>query len=61
MVFGDRNTSFYHLSAIVKRKRICISAIRNSVGDWFFEEDAIMEHITKSFIDHYSTSQVWFN
>ena len=56
MVFGDTNTSFYHLPAIVRRKRNCISAIKNSVGDWFFEEGAIMEHITKSVMDLYSTS-----
>ncbi|KAK9985511.1 hypothetical protein SO802_030462 [Lithocarpus litseifolius] len=35
MVFGDRNTSFYHLLAIMRRKRNCISAIKNNVwSDW---------------------------
>ena len=33
MVFGDRNTSFYHMSAIVRRKRNKIQAIKNSVDD----------------------------
>ena len=58
MVFGDRNTSFYHLLAIVRRKRNRISAIKISVGDWLFEESDIMDHINKSFKDLYSTSQV---
>ncbi|XP_075670193.1 uncharacterized protein LOC142639955 [Castanea sativa] len=59
MVFGDRNTSFYHLSAIVRSKMNRISAIKNSVGDWLFEESDIMDHINKSFKELYSTSQVW--
>ena len=56
MVFRDRNTSFYHLSTLVGRKRNCISTMKNNVGKWMFEERKVMEHINKSFMELYSTS-----
>ena len=56
MVFRDRNTSFYHLSTLVGRKRNRILAMKNSVGEWMFEEREVMEHINKSFMELYSTS-----
>ena len=34
MVVGDRNTSFYHVSALARRKRNTISMVKNEVGDW---------------------------
>ncbi|KAL0016452.1 hypothetical protein SO802_003521 [Lithocarpus litseifolius] len=57
MVFGDRNTSFYHMSAIVRRKKKNkIQAIKNSVGEWLLDEREVMKHIRKSFMELYSTS-----
>ena len=56
MIFGDRNTSFYHLSTIVRRKRNKILAIKNSVGDWLTDEMEVMDYIRKSFIELYTTS-----
>ena len=56
MIFGDWNTSFYHLSAIVRRKRNKILAIKNSVGDWLTNEREVMDCIRKSFIELYTTS-----
>lgn len=32
MIQGDRNTSFYHVSTLVRRKRNQILAIKNVVG-----------------------------
>ncbi|KAL0014404.1 hypothetical protein SO802_001473 [Lithocarpus litseifolius] len=34
MVPGDRNTAFYHLSTLVKRKRNHILSIKDSAGEW---------------------------
>lgn len=56
MVFGDKNTSFYHLSTIVRRKRNRISAMKNSVGDWLYDEREVMNYIRKSFMELYTTS-----
>lgn len=62
MVLGDRNTSFYHVSALARRKRNLISAVKNEVGDWLLEEREVMNHFREGFMSLYSTSQefaVW--
>ena len=56
MVFGDRNTSFYHLSTIVRRKRNWISTMKNNVGDWLYDKREVMNYIRKSFMELYTTS-----
>ena len=33
MILGDRNTSFYHILALARRKRNSITAIKNDVGE----------------------------
>ena len=56
MIPGDRNTNFYHISTLVKRKRNQILAIKNSVGDWIYEEKGIKEFIRAGFIDTFTSS-----
>ena len=58
MVVGDRNTSFYHVSALARRKRNTISMVKSEVGDWLSEESEVMTHFREGFIRLYSTSQV---
>ena len=58
MIQGDRNTAFYHVSALVRRKRNQIRAIKNAMGDWIFEEHEVKEFIRDGFEDIYSTSHV---
>ncbi|KAK9986443.1 hypothetical protein SO802_031394, partial [Lithocarpus litseifolius] len=57
MVLGDRNTSFYHVSALARRKRNLILAVKNEVGDWLLEEREVMNHFREGFMSLYSTSQ----
>ena len=57
MVLGDRNTSFYHVSAITRRKRNLITAIKNDVGEWLTEEREVAAHIREGFMKLYTTSQ----
>ena len=38
MIQGDRNTSFYHVSTLVRRKRNQILAIKDLTGEWIHEE-----------------------
>ena len=33
LIMGDRNTSFYHISTLVRRSRNRILSIKNSVGE----------------------------
>ena len=56
LVQGDRNTNFYHVSTLVRRKRNQILAIKDSVGEWIFEEMAIKEHIRNRFEGIYTSS-----
>jgi len=56
MIQGDRNTNFYHVSTLVRRKRNKILAIKNSVGDWIYEENGIKELIRAGFMDTFTFS-----
>ena len=58
MIKGDRNTSFYHVSTLVKRKRNQIMATKDTCGEWIFEESAVKEYIRSGFVGIYSTSLV---
>ena len=56
MIQGDRNTTFYHVSTLVRRKRNTIMAIKNASRDWLCEENAVKEYIQNGFADIYTTS-----
>ena len=58
MIQGDRNTSFYHVSTLVRRKRNQIMAIKDTCGEWIFEESTVKEYIRSGFASIYSTSLV---
>ena len=58
MIQGDRNTSFYHVSTLVRRKRNQIMAIKDTCGEWIFEESTIKEYIRSGFAGIYLTSLV---
>lgn len=55
MTQGDRNTAFYHVSTLVRRKRNQILAIKK-VGEWLYEENAIKDFIRSGFNDVYTSS-----
>lgn len=57
MVLGDRNTSFYHVFMLARRKRNLISTVKNEVGDWLLEEREVMNHFREGFMSLYSISQ----
>ena len=56
MILGDRNTSFYHVSALARRKRNFITAIMNEVGEWLTEEREVANHFREGFIKIYTTA-----
>ena len=57
MILEDRNTSFYHISALARRKRNFITAIKNDAGVWLTEEREVANHFGEGFITIYTTSQ----
>ena len=58
MIAGDRNTTFYHVSTLVRRKRNQILAIKDSVGQWVHEESVIKEVFRSDFNGIYTSSFV---
>ena len=43
--FGDRNTSYFHITTVVRRQRNKIRCIMDGTGEWIYEVDKIKEHI----------------
>ena len=56
MIQGDRNTTFYHVSTMVRRKKNQIMAIKDSVEEWIYDEDSIKEFIRSDFNEVYTSS-----
>lgn len=53
--FGDCNTSFFHVTIVVRRHRIKIRYIKDSVGNWILNDLEIKDHIKFGFQKLYST------
>lgn len=58
LVEGDRNTSFYHTSALVRRKRNRILCMKDRVGNWLNGEREIAEFIRQSFLDLFASGHI---
>lgn len=56
MLLGDRNTSFYHISTLVRRKRNSITVIMSNTGEWVLDEMVVKEVIQNGFFYLYTTS-----
>ena len=55
MIQGDRNTAFYHVSTLVRRKRNKILAIKYLVGEWIYQEEDVKEFMKNGYSDIYTT------
>ena len=58
VVEGDRNSSFFHTFALVRRRRNKIHALKDRMGNWLQGDREVAEHIRKEFMDLFSSSQV---
>ena len=56
LVQGDRNTAFYHVSALARRKRNHIASVKDERGLWLSDESEVMEHFRSGFVSLYTTS-----
>ena len=59
LVEGDRNTSFYHTSALARRRKNCISCMKDSVGNWIQGEREIADYIRKGYAELFTSSQYY--
>ena len=56
LVEGDRNTSFYHTSALVQRRRNRITYMKDRACDWIQGEKDIAEFIRNGYVNLFSSS-----
>ena len=55
LVEGDKNTSFYHTSALVRRKRNRIICMKDRMGNWLNGEIEIADFIRQGFLDLFTS------
>ncbi|XP_019241932.1 PREDICTED: uncharacterized protein LOC109221967, partial [Nicotiana attenuata] len=55
---GDRNTKFFHAQVNGRRKRLRLTRIQNSDGNWIEEEDLIAEEAVKFYQDQFTEDAV---
>lgn len=53
--FGDRNTSYFHVSTIIRRHRNKIRCIKDDKGEWIADEEGVKQHILAGFENLYTT------
>ena len=46
-IFGERNTSFFHMTTMARRSRNIISSIMNDEGVWVHDVEQVQEVFTK--------------
>ena len=56
-IFGERNTSYFHLTTLARRSKSRITSILNDEGVWVHNVEQVQEVFTKSFIKLYQTNQ----
>ncbi|KAI9074704.1 hypothetical protein K1719_043358 [Acacia pycnantha] len=54
LCLGDRNTNYYHMKALIRKKRNFISQLKSSDGSWINEEDQLSHLACNYFSDLYS-------
>jgi len=52
---GGRNTSFFHVSTLVRRHRNKIRCLKDALGNWITDENEVKMHIKCGFEKLYST------
>ena len=58
LIQGDKNTMFFHTSALVRRKRNRISCFMDSMGNLTHNEEIIASIILEGYISLFTTSKV---
>ena len=58
LVVRDRNTSFYHTSALVRRRRNRILCMKDRMGNWLNRERKIADFIIREFLELFTSSHV---
>ncbi|KAI9097488.1 hypothetical protein K1719_025259 [Acacia pycnantha] len=57
---GDRNTNFYHLKSLMRRKRNQVSQLKMPNGTWLKDEDQLYTFARQFFVDLFSLEEPSF-
>jgi hypothetical protein len=55
---GDRNSRFFHISSVVRRRRNTIDAIRGDDGEWIVKVSDIKEFVVDKFQDLFAVEDI---
>lgn len=55
---GDKNTRFFHISTLNKRRKIKINALKNTDGNWITEKEGIKSIILDYFSDLFRKTDI---
>ena len=58
LLYGDKNSKFFHLSTIVQRWRNNIDAIRNTEGEWISDSGLIRQLFQRGFKEPFTEEEV---
>ena len=56
LVEGDKNTAFYHTSALVRQSRNRINSLKDNMGNWLNKESDIADFIRMGYIELFMSS-----
>lgn len=57
---GDKNSRFFHISTIIRRKHNSIDAIKDDSGEWLICKKDIREHVVDKFFSLFTEEPVDF-
>ena len=58
LIAGERNTSYFHLSTIVRRSANKISCVKLENGEWIYDLDQIKHYFREGFLKFYTTESL---
>lgn len=60
VIMGERNTSYFHMSTLVRRSKNKITCIQNAGGDWIHDIDEVKNMFLSSYKQLYQTEQCFW-
>lgn len=58
LIARERNTTFFHLSTMIRRSANQISCVKNEDDEWIYNVEEVKQHFIKGFLKLYVTDLV---
>lgn len=58
---GDRNTKYYHMKTLARRRRNKIMMLKDDNGHWIHDIDDLKAHVTMFYRNLFSSPNCWCN